>query len=98
MEEINIIISKIEDNLGECYSYQNGDDVDLKKDLIKDLKKQLILSGVVNPLKDKKAISFEEWNEQFREFRSNEIYYYRGSEYNLNEIRQSYDEDYLTNL
>ena len=65
MEEINIIISKIEDNLGECYSYQNGDDVDLIKDLIKDLKEQLILSGVVKPLKDKKAPTFEQWKEMY---------------------------------
>ena len=50
-------------------------------------KEQLRLCGVLKPLKDKEVLSFEDWKESYRDCKCNNVYYYKGNEYNLFEIK-----------
>jgi hypothetical protein len=59
MKKINKIFDKIDDELLECWNDDNEYNIDIVKGLLKELKEQLILYGVVKSLPSIVEINFD---------------------------------------
>ena len=91
---MEIIDSKIQGNLLQEFTVKYLEEhKELVEHIRETTKKQLILTDVVKPLKDKYEIVFEDWLKDHKFEQSNNGFHKNGIEYKVNEITWMYIQD-----
>ena len=94
MSDLKKIVERL-DGLGKNLFNRYGSDIYTYRCILHDIKADILKIDVTHSslqFKEKEETDFEIWKEQYRDCKCNEVYYYEGNEYNLNEMSLTYKE------